>query len=126
MEIVPDLILPEQYFPTPELFQGRAQGERRLLLAILQDALECIRKYAFSKEHTHKKLFREAEEWISSSNPAWLFSFDNICTIFNLNPDYIRSQVERWKKEKEKEKEKDEKEMEFPRFYPRKGRAKIS
>ena len=37
-----------------------------------------------------KKRFREAEEWIMRGGNDWIFSFDNVCELLGLDPEYVR------------------------------------
>ena len=59
----PDALLAAQYFDT---FRRKVQiqPERRLLIAVLEDAIFCFQKYISSRERRGKTLFREAEDWI--------------------------------------------------------------
>jgi hypothetical protein len=69
---------------------GIRGGEERLMLAVLQDAVECFQENVLSQQPWEKKLFQEAEDWILAKNSDWLFSFENICETLQLHPDYIR------------------------------------
>ena len=60
------------------------------MLAVLDDVIECFQKYAGARDGKGGRLFREAEEWILERDSEWLFSFDNICDVLNLDPSYIR------------------------------------
>src|SRR2546430_16835237 len=60
------------------------------MLAVLGKAVEYFQKYVLAKDERGKKLFQEAEEWILDKNSAWLYSFENICEVFGLHPDYMR------------------------------------
>jgi hypothetical protein len=40
-------------------------------------------------------LAREAEEWFLSNEAHWPFSFLNICSVLNLEPQYIRRGLQR-------------------------------
>ena len=93
----PDIILPEQFLA----FLGNKplQGERLLLLAILEDAIHCFQMYLLAKKPYERRLFQEAEKWLSSSDPQWFFSFDNICSVLNIHPDRLREGLKRWKAE---------------------------
>ena len=44
--------------------------EKRLMFAILLDAVECFQKYAGQE---HNRLFKEAEEWIFEDDHGWAF-----------------------------------------------------
>jgi hypothetical protein len=67
------------------------------MLAVLQDALDCFQKYAFSKDGTGRQLFAEADEWIACQDRDWYFSFENICETLDMNPEYLRRGVRQWK-----------------------------
>jgi len=72
-------------------------GEKALLLAMLEMATEDFQKYILATDPQGKALFQEAEEWILTSDRRWFFSFDNICRHLNLSPSYIRRGLMRWK-----------------------------
>ena len=76
---------------------GIRSGEEKLMLAVLQDAVECFQENALSEQPWEKKLFQEAEDWILAKNSDWLFSFENICETLQLNPGYIRRGLLVWK-----------------------------
>ena len=40
------------------------EGEERLMLAVLQDAVDCFQTYILPKTERERKLFQEAEDWI--------------------------------------------------------------
>jgi hypothetical protein len=67
-----------------------AEPEKKLMLAMLEDALRCREKYRDAKDRRGKKLFREAEEWLLSETEDWIFSIGNVCEALGLNPAYIR------------------------------------
>jgi len=93
----PDTLLPSQYFET---FRRRAhlEPEKRLMLAVLEDAIACFQKYVFARDAKGKAIFRDAEEWILEDDRDWLFSFSNICEILELDPQYVRHGIVRCKK----------------------------
>lgn len=92
----PDALLPAQFYAA---FRGgsHVRGEKRLMLAVLQDALDCYQKYAFARDGQGRQLFVDAEAWIAGEDAAWYFSFENICEILEINPAYLRRGVERWR-----------------------------
>jgi hypothetical protein len=92
----PDALLPAQFYAA---FRGGTgvRGEKRLMLAVLEDALDCYQKYAFSRDGHGRQLFDEALEWINSGNRAWFFSFENICETLGINPEYLRRGLETWR-----------------------------
>ena len=92
-----DPVVIEQFFK-----KGIRGGEERLMLAVLQDAVECFQEYVLAQYVWEKKLFQEAEDWILEKNSDWFFSFENICETLELNPDYIRRGLLIWKEAKRK------------------------
>ena len=55
------------------------EGEERLMLAVLESAVEDFQNYVLARKPRGKKLFQEAEEWFLERNSDELFSFENIC-----------------------------------------------
>ena len=93
----PDTLLPEQYFTL--LGRKPLQGEKRLLLAMLEDAVHCFQTYLLAKKPHERRLFQEAEEWIVSADRLWFFSFENICDVLGINPGRMREALKTWKEE---------------------------
>jgi hypothetical protein len=73
------------------------EGEERLMLAVLESAVEDFQKYVLARNLRGKKLFQQAEEWFLEKNSHELFSFENICDTLQLHPDYIRQGLLVWK-----------------------------
>ncbi len=76
------------------------EGEERLMLAVLESAVEDFQKYVLARNPSGKKLFQQAEEWFLEKNSDELFSFRNICETLQLHPDYIRQGLMVWKEAK--------------------------
>jgi hypothetical protein len=94
----PDALLPAQFYAA---FRGGStvRGEKRLMLAVLQDALDCYQKYVFAKDSHGRQLFVDAEEWIGCEDGDWYFSFENICETLEINPAYLRHGVREWRRQ---------------------------
>lgn len=80
-------------------------GACRLMVAILEDAIECFLRCQNKKTTREKQLFQEAEEWIISSEVNWLCSFENICHVVGVEPDYLRRGLRKMVCELQKTKE---------------------
>jgi len=85
----PDLLLPSQFH---ERFRRQRQlvGERRLMLAVLEDAVEMYRKHCGPRPGRNRQLFLDAESWIESDDRTWVFSFLNLCDVLELDAGYLR------------------------------------
>ncbi len=77
------------------------EGEQKLMLAVLENAVEDFQKYVHANDKRGKELFQEAEEWILETNSPSFFSFENICAHLDLDPDYVRRGFIRWKAAKQ-------------------------
>lgn len=73
------------------------EGEEGLMLAILEEAIACFRKYVHARDERGKALFRDAEQWILERESEWIFSFDSICETLGINASYLRQGLIRWK-----------------------------
>jgi len=95
----PDTLAPAQYFETVRT-RASLEPEKRLMLAVLEDAVLCFQKGSSAGDRRRKALFPDAEEWIMEENRDWPFSFENICEVFGINPAYLRQGLLRWKRKK--------------------------
>ena len=95
----PDTLLPAQYFAAFAR-EGGLVRERRLMLAVLEDAVECYQKYALARDPRGRLLFDDACDWIESGERDWPFSYENICEVLGLNPEYIRRGLSKWRQQK--------------------------
>ena len=95
----PDTLLPIQYFEAMRK-KHLLEGEKRLILSVLEDAVDCFMKCIDSPTSKGQRLFRDADEWISLEDKHWVFSFDNVCDMLDINPDYMRRGLRQWKERK--------------------------
>jgi len=72
-------------------------GEKRLMLAVLENATEDFQKYVLATDARGKQLFQAAEEWIMDKDDPSFFSFQSICDHLHLDPTYMRHGFVRWK-----------------------------
>src|SRR5712672_1277468 len=79
----------EQFFDTFRRSEP-LEPERVLLLAILEEAVHCYRKYSTARDRTGRDRFREAQGWIMGADNNWIFCFAGICELLGLDPQYIR------------------------------------
>ena len=96
--IQPDTVLPSQFFAVLRE-KGFVEGEKRLMAAVMADAVDVYQKMAFSTEARGQQLFHDAEEWIfGEGGPRSFFSFENICDVLSLEPEYIRHGLLEWRR----------------------------
>ena len=88
----PDIFLPSQFYGNGGLSR-KLEGEKRLMIAILKDAVECLEKYRGSRSSAGKISYQSAIEWVEDTDTEWLYSFTNICDLLGFDPDYLREQL---------------------------------
>lgn len=94
--IVPDCLLPGQLLDTP--FGGsRLQPEKRLQLAVLEDAVMVFRRCVFAPGGRARRLLGEVEAWFASDATDSPFAFETVCDTLGLDAAYVRRGLERWR-----------------------------
>ena len=73
------------------------EGEERLMMAVLESAVEDFQKYVLARKPSGKNIFQQAEDWFLEKDSNNLFSFENICETLGLHPDPIRKGLMVWK-----------------------------
>ena len=86
----PDTLLPEQLYRSR---RHALRGERLLLLAVLEDAVECYRRGRRSRDPAARILFDETRAWVESHDRDTLFSFESLCEALDIDPDYLRRRL---------------------------------
>lgn len=70
-----------------------AVGERRLLLAVLEDGIRTFLKYAQATYGRGLNLRRETLGWLMSGDGRDVFGFENICEVLGINAERLRRRV---------------------------------
>lgn len=89
-------VVPSQFFTPPQRSHLFWRGEQRLLFAVLQDAVGCWFHYRDVSTPRGRRLFGEVATWFESPDKGWLYAFERICEMLDLDPDYIRLGLQRW------------------------------
>jgi hypothetical protein len=63
--------------------------EKRLMLALLTDALAVIRGARAERQ----RAVAEARAWFAATDPGWPFSFVRVCDALGLDPERVRRLV---------------------------------
>ena len=72
------------------------QPEKRLMLAVLIDAIELVLPDEGAVNARKANLIRRAQEWICSNDRGWAFSFVNICEALGVEPEKLRKAIARF------------------------------
>jgi len=71
---VPDVLTPEQFYDSRR-DDSTIRPVKKLMMAILEDALRCFQNNADAKGGPRKRLFNEAEQWLIGEGGEGPFSF---------------------------------------------------
>ena len=89
LPFAPAVVVPEQAH-TP---RGFCQPERRLLLAMLEDALTTALRIEPTNGRRRVSPRAQARSWILSEDVRWPYSFVNVCAFLGFDPVYLRRSV---------------------------------
>ena len=70
-----------------------AAGERRLLLAVLEDGIRTLLKYAHATNGRARTLRREALTWIRTNTHDDVFAFESICEALGVDAGRLRGRI---------------------------------
>jgi hypothetical protein len=87
----PGVVLPVQFYPARGM-----RSEKRLMLAILEDALRIYRKHAHAPDRRHERLAAETKDWLFSDDTEWPLSFVNVCSALGIDVARLRTQLVVW------------------------------
>jgi hypothetical protein len=74
------------------------------MFAVLTDAIECFQKYLGANGRRRRNLFAEADAWICSRDSSSPYSFEQICEVLHINPNYLRLGLMQWRVNHESQK----------------------
>lgn len=77
--------------PLPSL--ANLGPEKRLMLAVLDDAIAVLEAFAASGGRRRRRLAIEVEEWIAEEDVLWPFSFVNVCEELGLDVECVRARL---------------------------------
>ena len=85
---VPQVVLPAQW----NRRGGAGLGERRLMVAVLLDAVAVYTKCR--ARGVVNRRFREVDRWFRSHDHEWPFAFERICEVLSLDTALIRQAID--------------------------------
>lgn len=89
-----DAFLPAQYY---ESHNKEIEPERRLMLAMLADAVRCYQAGIATGSGERARLFTEAKQWLFTEQRNTPFSFDDVCGALDIDPEYLRRGLRCWR-----------------------------
>jgi hypothetical protein len=94
---IPDALTPQQYYDGAHTDDSSVSAVKRLMLAVLEDAMRCYQTYASSRNSTQRRLFVDAEAWLMDRRADGPFSFETVCETLGIEPSCLREGLRRWR-----------------------------
>jgi hypothetical protein len=95
--MVPDILMPVQYYDGMRRDNLETQAIKRLMFAVLADAVRCFQTYADAQSRAGRRMFGEAQWWILDRNSDGPFTFEAICEALGIEPDFLRNGLHQWR-----------------------------
>jgi len=95
--LIPDIPTPAQYYDGLRRDNPETQAIKRLMLAVLIDAVRCFQTYADAQNRARRRMFGDAERWILDRNSDGPFAFQAICETLGIEPDRLRDGLLKWR-----------------------------
>jgi hypothetical protein len=95
--MVPDILTPVQYYDGVHRDNPETQAIKRLMVAVLADAVRCFQTYADAQSRAGRRMFGEAEWWILDRSSHGPFTFQAICDTLGIDPDRFRDGLRQWR-----------------------------
>lgn len=93
----PDIIVPSRFFATLRRQAPSKRGEYRLLVAVLQEAIDCFQKNVHATNKWRQRRFDEVQSWITGEDGDTAshedhvpgLSFEDVCDVLGLDAAYL-------------------------------------
>lgn len=83
-----EIVLPSQHFA-----RCQKAPELRLMIAVLQDALDCVEKNRAAGDAQSRQLYFDAAQWFLAEELDWPYSFEGICGVLDLDSNAVRERL---------------------------------
>ncbi len=94
--VEPDTMTPSQFLDR-QVGESTLVPEKRLMLAVLEDAIASFQKNFLQPEGSPAGDGPDVEAWLDSDDMSWPFSFASICQTLNMEPEYLRRGLSQWR-----------------------------
>jgi len=94
---IPDVLTPAQYYEGARAQRPDTRAIKRLMLAVLEDALRRLQNHAVNRDPVDRKALAEAETWILDRKAQGPFAFETICEVLGIQPDHLRDGIRKWR-----------------------------
>ena len=91
--VAPEVLTPAQYHDGVHREDRETRAVKRLMLAVLSDAVRCFQAYADARNRVGRLRFAEAQAWILDRKAGGPFAFVTICESLGIEPNCLRKGI---------------------------------
>ena len=73
--------------------KGSIESARALAKGVLDQAAKDLRRFRRAHGALGRELYRDAYSWVMSDDPAWPYSFVNVCEALGLSIEFVRGEL---------------------------------
>jgi hypothetical protein len=104
--VEPDTMTPFQFYDRV-FAEASVVPEKRLMLAVLEDAIAAFQRAYIQPraavEEDSEVPGNDVEAWLESRDMSWPFSFESICQALDMEAEYLRNGLLRWREKARRE-----------------------
>ena len=91
--VAPELLTPGQYHDGVHREDHETRAVKRLMLAVLSDAVRCFQAYTDARNPAGRLRFAEAQAWSLDRKAEGPFAFVTICESLGIEPNCMRDGI---------------------------------
>jgi hypothetical protein len=91
--LIPEVLTPGQYYDRVHADDHETLAVKRLMSAVLSDAVRCFQAYAKARNLAGRLMFAEAQAWILDRKAEGPFAFVTICESLGIEPNRMREGI---------------------------------
>jgi len=85
----------------PSRWGRKMRPEEGLAVAVLEDAVRTLQRYAVADDRAARILVAEVDEWFARNDTSHPFTFVSICDVLALDVAYMRSGLRHWRESRQ-------------------------
>lgn len=94
--LVPETLLPVQFLDGRHADDPATRAVKRLMLAVLEDALRCLQSYILEPTGPARRAYAETLAWIADCGAHGPFAFETICEALDIESNFLRRGIQDW------------------------------
>ncbi len=73
--------------------EATSMPEVALAKGVLVQAKRDLRRFVRAQDGVGREMYADARSWVTADDFAWPYSFQNVCTVLGLSPEFLRAEL---------------------------------